>query len=256
MLVILCHPDDAPALWLDRELKAMDVKGTAVVSVEQLVYSRSITHVLTGSTEHGTIRLADGRVLRAEAITGLINRVRYVPTQHFGGASPADRDYAAAELHAFLLAWLNGIAGRVLNPARPLALGGGNDDLAAIRHYAAAAGLPTRAWHESTRGGNGGVRGAGAADTPGAGLVTPVDAAATATHVVTVLDHRIFGSLVPADVQAGCRRLAVYLGSPLLQVAFSRSSAGGLQFAHATARVDFHLGGRPLAAAIAKAVST
>jgi hypothetical protein len=91
MLVILCHPDDAPALWLDRELLEVGMKGTAIVSVEQLVYSRSMTHVLTGSAEHGTIRLADGRSLHPETITGLINRVRHVPTHHFTHAAPADR---------------------------------------------------------------------------------------------------------------------------------------------------------------------
>jgi hypothetical protein len=243
MLVILCHPNDAPALWLDRELLEIGMKGTAIVSVEQLVYSRSITHVLTGSAEYGTIRLADGRSLHPETITGLINRVCHVPTHHFTHAAPADRGYAAAELHAFLLAWLNSIAGRVLNPARPLALGGGRTDPIAIRHYAATAGLPTGPWRDSTR-----------VTCTKAGLVSPAETAAIPTHVVTVLDERVFGPIIPAGLQGGCRRLASYLATPLLQVAFSRSAAGSFQFVHATPMVEFQLGGRPLAAAIAKAV--
>ena len=243
MLVILCHPDDASALWLDRELKSLDVTGVTVVSVEQLVYSRSITHVLTTSAEHGTIRLADGRTLHPDAITGLINRVRYVPTQHFTNAAAADREYASAELHAFLLAWLNGIGGRVLNPARPLQLGGGSNSPIAIRHYAATAGLPTRAWREGTH--DGGV----------AGRARPAEADAPPSHVVTVLDTRVFGPILPADLQGGCCRLASYLGTPLLQVEFSHRDRDGFQFVHATPMVDFPRGGRPLAVAIAKAVA-
>jgi hypothetical protein len=246
MLVVLCHPDDASALWLGRELETIGTE-TAVVSVEQLVYSRSITHILTASSEHGTIRLADGRVLRPEAVSGLINRVRYVPTQHFTNAAPADREYATAELHAFLLAWLTSIAGRVLNPARPLALGGGNTDLTAVRHYAATAGLPTRPWRDSTRDAD--ISSTEAWPDPFARSRAPI------THVVSVLDGRVIGPILPAAVQAGCRRLAAYLGTPLLQVAFSRIAGDGFEFAHATPMVDFQFGGRPLAAAIARAVA-
>jgi len=239
MLVILCHPDDISALWLHRELSAAGVSAT-LVSVEQLVFSRSITHVLTGTADTGTIRLADNRVLHPDAITGLINRVRFVPTQHFNNAAPGDREYATAELHAFLLAWLNGIAARVLNPARPPLLGGGVTDVAAIQHYAATAGLPTLPWRQSTRR---------------AGLVSPAATAAAPTHVVTVLDGRVFGPIIPTDFAGGCCRLAAYLGTPLMQVAFSRSTSGAWRFLHATPLVDFERGGRPLAAAIARAVA-
>lgn len=242
MLVILCHPDDISALWLHRELSAAGVSVT-LVSVEQLVFSRSITHVLTGTGDTGTIRIADQRVLHSEAIAGLVNRVRLLPTQHFNNAAPGDREYAAAELHAFLLAWLNGIAGRVLNPARPPLLGGGINDVAAIRHYAATAGLPTAPWRQSTR----------TAALVGSG---DVDITVVPTHVVTVLDNRLFGPIVPTDLAGGCCRLAAYLGTPLMQVAFSRTGTSAWRFLHATPLVDFERGGRPLAAAIAAAVAS
>ena len=125
MVVILCHPDDGPALWLAQTLTASRVPDVTVVSVEELVFSRCIVSRMTDNGDSGMVRLADGRVLRPESITGLVNRVRHLPTQHFAHANADDRAYATAELGAFLLAWLNGIAGRVLNPARPFALGGG-----------------------------------------------------------------------------------------------------------------------------------
>jgi len=235
MLVILCHPDDTSALWLDRQLSEAGVDVT-LVSVEQLVFSRSITHALTSTADTGTIRLADGRVLHPEAIAGLINRVRFVPTQHFTNAAAGDREYAAAELHAFLLAWLNGVAGRVLNPARPLLLGGGINDMAAIRHYAALAGLPAPGWSRTTRR-------------------VDFDSPVSPTHDVIVLDGRGFGPIIPAELLGGCGRLAAYLGTPLLQIAFSRNAVGRWEFLHATAKVDFERGGRPLAAALARTVA-
>ena len=63
MIVILCHPDDAAALWLDRELHELGTPDMALVAVEQLVFSRRIVHQLTGAGDNGTIALADGRTL-------------------------------------------------------------------------------------------------------------------------------------------------------------------------------------------------
>ena len=108
-----------------RRCDPLGVGGVELVAVEQLVYSRRIVYRLTTHGDSGGIELADGRTLRPESITGLVNRVQYLPTQHFARAQPADRAYAEAELSAFLLAWINGIAGRVINPALPFALGGG-----------------------------------------------------------------------------------------------------------------------------------
>jgi hypothetical protein len=74
-----------------------------------------------------------------------------------------------------------------------------------------------------------------------------------ATHAAVVLDDRLFGTLLPASLQDGCRRLARLLGVPLLQVLFHRSSEDGWQFVAASGTVDFRLGGAPLAAALARA---
>ena len=119
-------------------------------SVEQLVFSRRIVYRLSDAGDSGSIELADGRTLRPETITGLVNRVQYLPTQHFARAQPTDRAYAEAELNAFLLAWINGVAGRVINPPLPFALGGGTFQAATVAHLASMAGLPTDAWRAST----------------------------------------------------------------------------------------------------------
>ena len=239
MLVILCHPADAAALWLHDALCRLGVGPLELVTVEQVVFSRSIVHRLDGSGDTGAIQLADARVLRAEAITGVVNRVQVLPTQHFAAADPEDRAYATEELGAFMLAWLDGVAGRVINPPLPAALGGGAFPDIVIAHAAAMAGLPTRSWRRT--------------DTPAAEDRNPLP---PPTHAVVVLDGRVFGPLIPRKLQDGCRRLAALLGVPLLQVLLHHSSQAGWGFAGATGFADFRLGGEPLAAAMAHALTT
>ena len=143
---------------------------------------------------------------------------------------------ATAELHAFLLAWLNGVAGRVLNPARPLLLGGGINDMAAIRHYAALAGLPAPGWSRTTRR-------------------VDFDSPVSPTHDVIVLDGRGFGPIIPADLPGGCGRLAAYLGTPLLdRVLAERSREVGVSPRNGEGRLRTRRC-RPLAAALARTVA-
>ena len=235
MIVILCHPDDSAAVWLAAKMRELVAGSVELVTVEELVYSRRIVYRLGHAGSTGSIALADGRTLRPETITGLVNRVSYLPTQHFARAVSADRAYAEAELHAFLLAWINGVAGRVVNPPAAAALAGGTLPLPALIHYAAMAGLPTEVFRAS------------AAQQDDAIHPLPT------THLAVVFDGRVFGTLLPRTLQDGCRRLAALIGTPLLQVAFNRSRERGFRFVSASGAVDFRLGGKPLARDLALA---
>ena len=237
MIVILAHADDAAALWLARGLNDLGVQSVELVAVEQLVFSRRIVHRLSSASETSSVRLADGRVLRSETITGIVNRVRYLPTQHFAAVDQTDRAYATAELHAFVLAWLNGVAGRVINPPLPFSLGGVTFRTSTVVHLAALAGLPTASWRGST-------------------VAEPVqlEASLPPTHSVVVLDGRIYGALLPRPLQAGCGQLAALLGLPLLEVQLHHSRGYGWRFLNATGGADFRLGGTPLASALARAL--
>jgi hypothetical protein len=235
MIVILCHPGDAAALWLAGTVRELGAGGVELVTVEELVYSRRIVYRLSDAGSSGGIALADGRTLRPETIEGLVNRVRYLPTQHFARAASADRAYAEAELSAFLLAWINGVAGRVINPPQPFALGGGTFALPALMHFAATAGLPTKGFRAS------------------ADEHDVVPQRLPPTHAAIVFDGRTYGALLPPPLQNGCRRLAVLAGASLLQVEFNRSSEHGFRFVNASGAVDFRIGGRPLARDLALA---
>ncbi len=236
MIVILCHPGDAAALWLGETMQHLRVSGVELVAVEQLVFSRRIVYRLSDAGDSGSIVLADGRTLRPEAITGLVNRVQYLPTQHFARAAPEDRAYAEAELSAFLLAWINGVAGRVINPPLPFALGRGTFPMPTVVHLASMAGLPTQVWRTSVADGD--------------GQSLPM----RPTHAVLVFDGRLFGPLLPRRLQDGCRQLALLLGVSLLQVELHQSSEHGWRFVNASGAVDFRIGGRPLARDLARAL--
>jgi hypothetical protein len=232
MLVILCHPGDAPALWVHAALRTLDLDAE-LVTVEQLVFSRRIVHRLDETGDRGAVHLADGRLLRPEALAGVLNRVRYLPTQHFAAAAPADRAYATEELAAFLLAWLDGVRGPVINPPLPSAIDGGTFDPMTLAHLAATAGLPVAAWTAGTRG----ERDDESPERPG-------------THAAIVFGGRVFGPVLPRPWQDGCLRLAISLGVPLLEVRLERSMPGHWRFVAASGLADFRLGGRPLVAAL------
>jgi hypothetical protein len=238
MVVILCHAADAAAVWLHEKCREQGVTCIELVSVEQLVFSRRIVHRQSTDAESGEVHIADGRIVRPEAISGLVNRVEYLPTQHFGLADAVDRAYASAELSAFVLAWLNGVRGRVINPATPSAPGGGWLPATTVRHLAAMAGLPTLPWSCSSNAGSDQD-----ASTP------------SATHAIVIFDGRLFGPIVPRELQDGARRLATLLGLPLLQVSFYKAADRWL-FVAASGAADFRIGGEPLAASLAAALQS
>ena len=238
MILVLCHPGDAAAGWLYDELRRLSDDDAELVAVEQLVYSRRIVHRITESGDSGIVHLADGRILRPERITGVVNRVAYLPTAHFATAAPADRAYAIAELAAFLLAWINGVAGRVINPPLPLDLTGGTFPITTVMHHAATAGLPAVTWRATTE-----------TEHQGAMPFLP------ATHAAVVFDKRVFGPLLPLELQRACIRLAVLLGVPLLEVRLHQSPEHQWRFLGASGVVDFRLAGQPLVRALARAMA-
>jgi hypothetical protein len=236
MTVILCHSDDAAALWLAASMRQLGAPAD-IVTLEQLVFSRRLGLRLDNSGDAGGVELSRGRFLRLEAISGLVNRVRYLPTQHFERAAPAERAYAESELSAFVLAWIHGVPGRIINPPLPFDLGRGTFVRPTLLHHAAMAGLPTGGWLAKS-------------DEPAREMP-----AARATHTVVVLDGRLFGPLLPRRLQDGCRGLASLLGTPLLQVDLQHSALNDWRFLGATGIADFRIGGKALVQALTLALS-
>jgi hypothetical protein len=64
------------------------------------------------------------RVIPAEELEAVVVRLAAVPEDELDGVRPEDRGYAAAEMTAFLLAWLDGLGCPVANRPTPSCLNG------------------------------------------------------------------------------------------------------------------------------------
>jgi hypothetical protein len=92
--------------------------------------------------------VVDGQVVPARAIAGVVNRLPWIPPRELGHIVPGDRAYVAAEMTAFLLAWLANLDRPVLGRPGPACLaapGWGPEQWA---FAAARAGLRARPVHQ------------------------------------------------------------------------------------------------------------
>lgn len=77
----------------------------------------------TRAPQSGTA-VADGRMLPARAISGVLTRLPAISEQDLEHVDPQDRTYVACEMGAFLLAWLSALHCPVLNRPTPECLSG------------------------------------------------------------------------------------------------------------------------------------
>jgi hypothetical protein len=153
--------------------------------------------------------VADGQVLGSEEIAAVVTRLPWVSEFELPQIVPADRAYVAAEMGAFLLAWLSELACPVANRPSPNCLCG-----PFWRHErwvaeAARAGLTVESARSSVN-----AYGAEYVPSSSPGRIS-----------VTVVGERCFGE---ADEQllAQSRSLARATGVETLTVHFSDSGAG------------------------------
>ncbi|MEJ7809756.1 MAG: hypothetical protein WKG32_04990 [Gemmatimonadaceae bacterium] len=72
----------------------------------------------------GSAIVAEGQVLGSEQIAAVVTRLPWVSESELPQIVPADRAYVAAEMHAFLVAWLSELACPVANRPSPNCLCG------------------------------------------------------------------------------------------------------------------------------------
>ena len=101
-----------------------------------------------GHSERSAVRIAN-RVLGLDAIGGVLVRLPWVHEYELPHIAPVDRAYVAAELNAFLLAWLADLPCRVINRPTPLCLSGPGWRPEQWIHAAARLGLSLRPAHRS-----------------------------------------------------------------------------------------------------------
>jgi hypothetical protein len=161
------------------------------------------------SHEGWTFRLADpagatgvlaGRPLRAAAIAGVVTRLASVTEDDLPQIAPEDRGYVAAEMNAFLLAWLTSLACPVVNRPTPQCLSGPHWRQERWVIAAERLGIPARPVVRRASDGIG-------------------PAAPRSGHVVTVVGSRHFGA-DDAALAERAHALAEAAGAELLAVEF------------------------------------
>jgi hypothetical protein len=149
----------------------------------------------------------DGERFLVRELAGVLTRLPTIFPQELIEVTPQDRSYVAAEINAFLVAWLSALPIPVLNRATPACLSGPNWRHEQWVYAAAKAGIPITPARRSVPG-------------------IPYSALAPASDppiVITVVGKKCVG---PPDsiLRAFARKLAIASSTELLSVRFSGRS--------------------------------
>lgn len=227
MWLILHAPGDPSAIWAYQGLRARGLNPLQLISAETLAYSLRWEHRISGGDVSIFIEMADCRKIHSQQISGVLNRLTWLPSEHLALANPADRDYAAQEWTAFFMSWLRGLPPPVLNQASAQGLSGPYFHASEWICRAADAGLATPVYRFSSR-------------DPETEQADALAAPGTLVKTALVVGQRVIGQDIPLHIREGCYLLAQRAGVALLGVDFMADWV----FAGATPTPDLRLGGR------------
>lgn len=182
MIAVLASRLDAAAQEL---VQAWSGADAGLLSAEDLCTAGWRYRV--GDPGHGTMVVA-GRRVSIRRLRAVVTRRPAVAAEELQHIDPSDRDYLAAEVNAFLVAWLSALPRPVLNRPTPTSLDG---PAWGPLHWAAAAARADVPWTDAT------------------------DATAGPADDVLVCGNRCLGARSRGDA-ATARRLARAAGVELL----------------------------------------
>ncbi|QJD77672.1 hypothetical protein [Spirosoma rhododendri] len=213
MILILCHLHDADAIWLYQRLKrASPPDSVRIVSVDELLYARTVRHTLDADSVEFRIQLQNGQTLTNDNISLVINRLYYIDPVVWKQTSPAQYQYVSQEINALYLSVLTTLDKRRLyNPPSASWLGGRN--------------LTPAEWQLL------GLR-SGLSVPPG---WSPVASPVLPDSRVLVIVRQLLGQLPDGVSPDACRLVAQQAGMPLLELQFVEN-----QFVAATSFPAFH----------------
>ncbi len=241
MWLVICEPHDLPALYAYRGLKARGLGPVELVSPEVLSYSLSLEHRISSTATSVEIDLPGGRRISNQTTGGILNRTYMVPVRLWAKAEKVDRDYVSQELTALYLSWLYSLPCPVINRPTPQGLSGRWRTESEWVSLAAAAGLPTPVFRQSSSD--------RIDEMKGEKRLMPVRAP---RRTVIVANGTVFGD-VSGEFGPACCNLAGLSETSLLGIDFV-PARGGWVFAGATPNPDLRLGGPALIDALAEAL--
>ena len=213
MLIFLCTPGDMSARWFVAELRRRHGVAAQIVTPQELVYAPDMQHRLDGAEATSSVTLKTHGTLDSASITGLVNRVDFLPDAHLATVNATDRSYMLQELLAIWSSWISALPCPVINRPTATSMAGPMYHPAIWCHNAAAVGLPVAHMVYDT-------------DLPDPVTPTPVQSA-------IICQGQCHSTSVPAYLFGACCDLAAYVGLDMVELFFG-SGPNGTVFSYAS----------------------
>ncbi len=213
MIVFLCSPGDVSARWFVAELVRQHGVAAQIITPQELVYAPDMQHRLDGAEAFSSVTLKSHGTLDSASITGVVNRLEYLPDAHLANVTATDRAYMQQELLAIWSSWISALPCPVINRPTAISMSGPMFHPAIWQHNAAAAGLPSAHMIYD-------------ADLPDPMPPPPVQSA-------IVCQGQCHSTSVSPDLFGACCDLADYVGLDMLEVLFGHGP-DGMVFSYAS----------------------
>lgn len=141
MILVLCTTSDRSAIWAAHELRKRLMTPVHLVS-PQMLFAGVWEHRVGDGPPQTTIRISDKLTIDSGRVTGVLNRISFLPDSLFPKASAADRTYASQECTALYMSWIESLRCPVLNRASSQGLCGAMRPPDQWHVLASKAGLP------------------------------------------------------------------------------------------------------------------
>jgi hypothetical protein len=224
--LVLCSADDRSGLWAATELRARGLDPLVVLTPDRLHYSfRWQHHIASGQPIVTRFTLADGCMVDARELRGVLNRMSTLPPHLVNHLPPGERRHALNEWTALHVSWLSALTVPTLN------LPVGNELCGAGRHRSEWVWLAAQSGFEVTPITHGTAM--PASETRDVIRQDPLQ------HVV-IVDGKAVDEALPKTMRAACERLAELSNTRLLGVDLDRASG---TFVTASPCPDLQAGG-------------
>jgi hypothetical protein len=142
MFLIFCSRADHAAHAFAKRFAAQDVRTLTCEEVSQPGWRLSIRGVARAGVDIELCAALGGELIPGERLRGVISRLGGVTEHELGHIEAPDRAYVAAEMHAFLFAFLSALPCRKVNHPSPACLYGPNLRGGQWRQLARELGIP------------------------------------------------------------------------------------------------------------------